>query len=316
MADPRKVLPLLYHFCRLRLPGVNLPLAFFSEKLSHVFDRWPGLSPLPEPDHGTRPKTWSAFLDNLHAQDFFLACACLKGERTAWEHLFGTRLLRGEGLLVDALRSRAARLYPRNEERQEEAVAEFWGYLLAGERTGSDPILARYDGLRPLVPWLLRVFQNKELSSLRKDRGPSPLNNPETPDVHHDADDDVTGRWNHAFCLVAQDWLSQLNEEELLLLGLRLRYNLSQREVARLMGVHEGNITRKMDALSRRCHEVVGRTLGEMGWTGDDLFGLMAKEMPELLRQDHRLGVDSLAALLSARNARCAPRAPNDSRKS
>jgi hypothetical protein len=73
-------------------------------------------------------------------------------------------------LLVDALRARAVRLYPRDEERQEEAVADFWGYLIAGEKSGL-PILARYDGQRPLVPWLIRVFQNKHISELRKSKG-------------------------------------------------------------------------------------------------------------------------------------------------
>ena len=78
------------------------------------------------------------------------------------------RSSRADCLLVDALRARAVRLYPRNQERQDSAVAEFWGYLLAGEKAGSLPILARYDGERPLVPWLIRVFQNKHISELRR----------------------------------------------------------------------------------------------------------------------------------------------------
>src|SRR6202023_3697079 len=81
------------------------------------------------------------------------------------------RASRTDCLLVDALRMRAVRLFPRNEEQQDNAVTEFWGFLLAGERDGSLPILARYDGQRPLGPWLIRVFQNKHLSDMRHDRG-------------------------------------------------------------------------------------------------------------------------------------------------
>ena len=65
--------------------------------------------------------------------DWFLACACLEGQSAAWEILFAARANRTDCLLVDALRLRAVRLFPRDPERQEEAVAEFWGYLLAGD---------------------------------------------------------------------------------------------------------------------------------------------------------------------------------------
>src|SRR5262249_15018647 len=122
-----------------------------------------------------REATWVRFVENLHPLDWFLACACVEGVQAAWEALFNARASRTESLLVDALRHRAVRLFPRAPERQEEAVADFWGYLLAGEREGSVPILARYDGQRPLVPWLIRVFQNKHLSDMRKHKGEVPL---------------------------------------------------------------------------------------------------------------------------------------------
>src|SRR5260370_35160037 len=69
---------------------------------------------------------------------------------------------------MDALRARAAGLYPRDEERQDTAVAAFWGHLCIAETEGSLPVMARFDGQRPLVPWLIRVFQNCHISQLRK----------------------------------------------------------------------------------------------------------------------------------------------------
>src|SRR3954453_668904 len=170
MADSRSHLPLLYHFSRLRLPGVALPFDAFARRLERAYGR-----------HRVRaqaegqPATWEAFVENLHALDWFLACACLEGMQAGWEALFGSRASPTHPLLVDALRSRAVRLFPRDVERQEEAVMEFWGYLLAGEREGSVPILARYDGQRPLVPWLIRVFQNKHLSEFRPGNHFQPL---------------------------------------------------------------------------------------------------------------------------------------------
>src|SRR4051812_28708395 len=101
---------LLYHFCRLRLPGVALPLAAFERHLGrgHALAQRKG------------PLSREAFLEGLHALDWFLACACLERRKEAWEALFGSRASRSDALLVDALRARAVRLFPRDPERQEE----------------------------------------------------------------------------------------------------------------------------------------------------------------------------------------------------
>src|SRR5438067_6407820 len=196
---------LLYHFCRLQMPALALPRAVFERHLRRAFALFDA-----KHARGGGPTEWGAFLDNLYSVDWFLCCACLEGQSKAWECLFAARASRTDCLLVDALRARAVRLFPRDEERQDSAVTEFWGYLLAGEKQGSPPILARYDGQRPLVPWLIRVFQNKHISDLRRRRGLQPL-----------PDDDVEGRdlplpetgeerWHDEFRQAARDWINEL----------------------------------------------------------------------------------------------------------
>src|SRR5438067_4153795 len=155
---------LLYHFCRLQLPGLVLSPSSFEQHLKRCYHLYRG-------KRAGVPLEFDAYLDNLYAVDWYLCCACLDNQPDAWEILFAARASRTDCLLVDALRARAVRLFPRDEERQDSAVTEFWGYLLAGEKPGSTPILARYDGQRPLVPWLIRVFQNKHISDLRQARG-------------------------------------------------------------------------------------------------------------------------------------------------
>jgi RNA polymerase sigma factor (sigma-70 family) len=295
MADSRTQTALLYHFCRLRLPTVTLPLAVFTRRLEQVFARYQTRS------REAKAVSWEQFVENLYAVDWFLACACVEGLPAAWEALFVARANRTDALLVDALRARAVRLYARDPERQEEVVTDFWGYLLAGEREGSVPILARYDGQRPLVPWLIRVFQNRELSQLRRQKGEMSLPEEEVGDEDLYLPEDSDARWHEQFREAARDWFSTLGEQEVLLLGLRLRYKLSQREVAKLLGIHEGNVTRKIDAISQKCHEIIGQTLQEVGWTGDDLYGFIRKEMYSVLLEEPRLSADRLAALLAAR---------------
>ena len=47
--------------------------------------------------------------------------------------------------------------------------------------------------------------------------------------------------------------------------------------------------------------DAIGKQLAEQGWTGDDLSGLVLKEMGNLLLDEPRLSADRLAALLAAR---------------
>ncbi len=245
---------LLYHFCRMQLPALPLPAMVFQRHLQRAFAMYGA-----KLARGGGSAEWPAFLDNLYSVDWFLCCACLEGQTKAWECLFAARANRADCLLVDALRARAVRLFPRDEERQDSSVSDFWGYLLAGEKTGSTPILARYDGQRPLVPWLIRVFQNKHISDLRQVRGVQPL--PEDDLDEHDLPlaHQGDGRWHEEFRLAAREWLGEVGDSDLLILGLRLRYRLSQRDVAHLLGIHEGNISRQTSKLRDRCLEHVGR---------------------------------------------------------
>jgi RNA polymerase sigma factor (sigma-70 family) len=281
---------LLYHFCRLQLPAVPLDPAAFHSHLERTHRLFQAKAP--------QPVGWADYLNSLYAVDWFLCCACLEGLPRAWESLFALRTGRTDCLLVDALRARAVRLYPRDEEKQESAVDEFWSQLLVADNPESPPVLARYDGQRPLAPWLIRVFQNLHLSRLR-------------PGVRVQAlpDDDVAlplpsradDRWHEAFCQAARDWLGDLADGERLILGLRLRYRMSQREVAALLGVHEGTVSRQTDKLRDHCLEQIGERLLAQGWTGDDLAEFVQTEMGALLMDDPRLSADRLAQLLAAK---------------
>jgi RNA polymerase sigma factor (sigma-70 family) len=287
---------LLYHFCRLQMPALALSAAVFERHLRRAF----ALFGAKRGKAGGSTE-WGAFLDNLYSVDWFLCCACLEGQARAWECLFAARASRADCLLVDALRARAVRLFPRDEERQDNAVTEFWGFLLAGEKTGSTPILARYDGQRPLVPWLIRVFQNKHISDLRQGQNLASLPEDDLDDRDLPLAQEGDSRWHEEFRLAARDWLGEVSENDLLILGLRLRYRLSQREVAKLLGVHEGNVSRQTTRLRDRCLDHVSQRLMDAGWTGDDLSGFVLKEMASLLMDEPRLSADRLAALLAKR---------------
>lgn len=281
---------LLYYFCRLQIPALRLSYAEFQEHLLRTWTLFESRTP---------NATWDAWYENLYAVDWFLCCGCLQGDAMAWDRLFASRTGRTDCLLLDALRARAVRLYPRNEEKQESAVSEFWSHLILSDSSTTPPVLARYDGQRPLAPWLIRVFQNWHLSKLR-------ARNPE----HSLPDDDIglslpvqpsDERWHEVFCQAARDWIAELSDDEVLLLGLRVRYRLSQREVANLVGINEGNVSRRTDKLRENCLSRIGDRLLREGWTGVDLSGFVQTEMAALLLDDPRLSAEHLASLLAGR---------------
>ena len=285
---------LLYHFCRLQAPTIRIPEPRFAAHLERTFRLY--LPKLPA------PISWAEYLEGLYAVDWAVCVGCLEGLTPAWEALFAARTGRSDCLLIDALRARAVRLYPRDDEKQDTAVTEFWGNLIATDTEGGVAVLARYDGQRPLTPWLIRVFQNWHLSKLRVHTGVTALPDDEIAlplDAAPRADG--TARWHETFISAARDWLGGIGDDERLLLGLRWRYRMSQREVAGLLGLHEGSISRRTDKLRDKALEQIGRRLVSEGWTGDDVEGFILTELGALLTDDPRLSADQLGRILAAK---------------
>lgn len=290
--DDRRRQSLLYHGIRLQLPELPLARERFDSHLARTFALYQ-----PKCD---RPISWAEYLDGLYALDWAVCLGCLDGHEAAWDLLFAARTGRSDQLLIDALRSRAARLFPRDAERQETAIQEFWSHLIAADRDGSLPVLARYDGRRPLAPWLIRVFQNRHLSKMRSAEPLVAL-----------PDDDLAlpvpprseteARWHDAFTVAGRDWLDSLTDDDRLLLGLRWRYQLSQREAAKIIGLHEGTLTRRTDKLRDQALERIGNAMIAAGWTGDELEPLILTELGGLLADEPTLSAKSLAALLHER---------------
>jgi DNA-directed RNA polymerase specialized sigma24 family protein len=108
-------------------------------------------------------------------------------------------------------------------------------------------------------------------------------------------------RWYRSFVAAARAWLGELPDAERILLGLRWRYKMSQRDIATLMGVHEGTISRQTDKLRDRALETIGEQLTAEGWTGDDLEQFILTELGGVLTDDPRLSAEELRRLLSSK---------------
>ena len=280
-------LRVLYHFGRLQLPAMAIAEADCARHLERTFN-------LANAKQGGALDL-IAYFDGLRVLDWHLACSCLERRRAAWEMLFASRSGGADCLLVDALRSRAVRLYPRDLERQETAVSEFWSQLFAGEGGGL-PILARYDGLRPLIPWLIRVFQNQHISLLRRHERLVPLPD---EDLALPLQPHPEPRWREAFCRAAKESFRDLSEQEILVLGLAAITSASVS--ASILDRNEGNISQANNPVARTMFEcdrppAVSRRLGGRRYVGS----CAGRNGRRLARRTARLSGDNLAGCCRA----------------
>jgi hypothetical protein len=294
-AADRARVTVIFNYIRLQLRGLRLTEGTIQRHLERSFGLFLPKSP--------GPVSWADYLRGLYTADWAVCVGCLESQAAAWELLFNARAGRSDSLLVDALRARAVRLYPRDEERQDTAVTEFWSNLIAPETDEATPVLARYDGRRPLVPWLIRVFQNWHLSKLRQNAGVSSLPDEDlaVPLETNPSSLDSTGRWQKIFVEATREWLAGIDDEDRLLLGLRWRYRLSQREAAKVFGLNEGTLTRRTDKLRDNALKQIGAALQAEGWTGDDLREFVLTELGAVLTDDPLLSADNLARILAAK---------------
>ncbi|RLS21940.1 MAG: sigma-70 family RNA polymerase sigma factor, partial [Planctomycetota bacterium] len=160
-------------------------------------------------------------------------------------------------------------------------------------------VLEKYDGRRPLIPWLIRVFHNSNLTKLRQSKHDKPLGDDEADEMYWHAPEISDEHWHQEFRLAAQEWLETLSDQEKLLLGLRVRYRLTQREAASFLGIHESNVSRLTDKIRQNFVQMIEPKLLNAGWSGEDMIAFVNTEMETLILDDPRLSSESLAVLLA-----------------
>jgi RNA polymerase sigma factor (sigma-70 family) len=293
----------LYYYLRFQLPEVRLDLPRYRQHLYRTYTR-------NRTTAKQAARSWSEYLDHLYGVDWYVCCGCLERQRAAWQVLFATRTGRSDRLLIDALRAHAARFYPGNEHDQESCVSEFWSLLLVPPQDDSLPVLERYDGQRPLAPWLVTVFRNWLISRLNHTRHSFSYDDELTVPPGSEAPA-IRDRWSEVFTAAAHDWLAGLDDRQILLLGLLWRYRLDQRSAAKLIGIHEGNISKRLTKINDQLRSQVGAAMRAEGWEGEDseLGEYILREMAAVLLDAPRLSAAYLGQLL-AREGKSLPPLP------
>lgn len=191
-----------------------------------------------------------AFAKKLYLRDLYLACGCVHNSEKSWTILD----LRYRKFITDLVR-----FCYRHGTDNEEIADSILVNLYLNDRSGRQRI-ASYDGRSSLTTWLRVIVINRAIN----DR------NEKKPAADEDLADVADGRalTNLESSLRAERYgtvlreslaqaLGETNEKERLMLLWRYEQNLQLGEIARLMGIHQANVTRQMVRLHTKLRESV-----------------------------------------------------------
>lgn len=201
-----------------------------------------------------------SFFLALRVDELALARACAAGENSAWE-IFLTKYR--EKLYLSALR--IAREDSAARELADTLYADLYGTTTRdGQRVSK---LASYTGRGSLEGWLRTVLAQEYVNRYRRTKRLVSLEEESEEGVQFRAPDPepVTPSDNRLSRATDQA-LSELSAEDRMVLSAYYLDGRTLAEIARMLGVHESTISRKLDKLAKslRKHIVSSLTKGGM----------------------------------------------------
>ena len=199
------------------------------------------------------------FFLSLRVDELALARACAAGNNTAWE-VFLTRFR--EKLYLSALR--IAREDSAARELADTLYADLYGTQMRGGQRISK--LASYTGRGSLEGWLRTVLaqeyvnryrRTKRLVSLDEESEEGAQYAAPIPEPDHPAD----SRLAHA----TDEVLAALPGEDRMVLSAYYLDGRTLAEIARMLGVHESTISRKVDKLAKSLRKQILAALTRRG---------------------------------------------------
>ncbi|HVN64021.1 MAG TPA: sigma-70 family RNA polymerase sigma factor [Candidatus Binataceae bacterium] len=202
-------------------------------------------------------------LISIRAGDFALAVACREGIGAAWEHLIAT--------LRPSLYA-SARAIAGDESRGRELADSVWADLYGLEvREGRRrSLFDYYHGRSTILTWLRAVLAQRHVDYHRSAGRIDSLDGmaERKAEAQHAAQDDdppepERARYVAMLGLALDAALKSLTPRDRMRLGYYYRHNLSLKEIGRLMGEHESNVSRKLARSRADIKSHVERALSE-----------------------------------------------------
>ena len=204
--------------------------------------------------HGRDPET-------LHLEDLALAVACADGVERAWDHF----VLTHRPILYRA----ADAIDPTGGAREaaDALYAELFGLR---EKDGRRQSLFRYyHGRSRLDTWLRAVLAQRHVDRIRAVRKLDPLPEDDAPrplTARPEAPDPESARFTSAIEQALSAAIAALEPRDRLRLRLYYAQNLKLAAIGKMLGEHEGTVSRHLTRTRAEIRESVDRTLRERGF--------------------------------------------------
>jgi RNA polymerase sigma-70 factor, ECF subfamily len=195
-------------------------------------------------------------INSLHGEDLYLAFACARHNPQAWD-----RFTKSYRRYIYNLAARASPVKSAAYELAENIFAD----LFLPDRSGRSRI-ASYDGRSSLASWLRVIICHRTINEQeRKFNNMTRLN-----DLCEKADEEAmrsiemalrSSRYQSLIRDSLEHACGELTERERLLLLLRYEKGLQLRQIGRLFGVHQANITRQLGRIQAKIRRSFESTL-------------------------------------------------------
>ena len=248
---------------RTRFGELGLTLRIFSERICSIVQKHLGLSPAPSQELD--------FLKSLHGGDLYLATACaqhspgmMNGENgsadpetasSAWRLLERTY----KGFICDLVR-----FFYSTSFAAQDLADSILADLFLPDRSGTSRI-ASYDGRSSLSTWLRVVVCNRAINARRCSATvkSTDLQNeiPDGPALESIELTVLARRYGDALGDSLKSACSGLTPRERLILLWRYEDGLQLGQIARLLGIHQSNVTRQLERMQGKLRDEVVNVL-------------------------------------------------------
>jgi len=201
------------------------------------------------------PGAAQSYFQALHLDDLALACALRRGSEAAWEYFVATYrpLMRAAACAIVGAGGEA-----RSRELADSLYAELYGLDRAGGAR-KNSLLDYFHGRSKLTTWLRTVLAQRHVDALRVARRTESLDDENAPSRAVDRDrrygaseniDPDRARLLPRLFEAISESLAALPAADRLLLSLYYVEELTLAHIARLRGVHEATISRRLQNIS------------------------------------------------------------------
>jgi RNA polymerase sigma-70 factor len=248
--------------CQRRFPTVQLSLEAFQSRVHEILNSDVKITGAPAGNEG------EAFA-RIHHEDLFLAIACSRDDRVAWEHFADSYL---------PLLRHFAEQACGNPSEAEDIAQEITAKLLTDKRR-----LAGYNGRGSLNGWLRVAVAHAAVDRFRRTRRQVSLDGLQENGIQaafigpekSDEEDALDSRWGPVISGITGECLQGFPARDRLFLVLYHLQGVPLKDLGRQFGISEATASRRLDRMRREIRKKVEKELRKK-------HGLRSSEMQSL----------------------------------